>query len=76
MNRHVHPKEDQPLSRPSKGNFARFDNSQNVKMIRRGSEDRQRWVCDNTFPGDVISVAVQTKGANRRGGEGLAAIMT
>jgi hypothetical protein len=69
--RHVHPKEDQPLSRPSKGNFARFDNSQNVKMIRRGSEDRQRWVCDN-----MISVAVQTKGANRRGGEGLAAIMT
>jgi hypothetical protein len=58
------------------GNFARFDHSQNVKMIRRRSEDRQRRVCDNSFPGDVISVAAQTKGANRRGGEGLAAIMT
>ena len=33
-------------------------------MIRRGSEDRQRRVGDNTFPGDVISVAVQTKGAS------------
>jgi hypothetical protein len=53
-----------------------FDNSQNVKMIRRGSEDRQRRLCDNTLTGDVISVAVQTKGANRRAGEGLAAIMT